>query len=77
MPIIIDNTCDWIGQTIAYMASHHHSSIDTKPEAAEDWVRQVNAVFEATVLPEGARQTRSWYVGANVRGKTVEREYFL
>ena len=77
IPIIIDNTAHWIGQTISYMKSHHHATIDTLPKAAENWAQQVNMVFQATILPEGAKETRSWYIGANVKGKRVEPMFYF
>lgn len=77
IPIIIDNTADWIGQTIAYMRTNGHTRIDATPEVAEKWAEQVNTVFDATVLPEGARETRSWYIGANVEGKRVEPMFYF
>ena len=69
IPIIIDNTVDWIGKTIAHMRANGHQRIETSKESAEEWGEQVNAAFNATVLPQGAKDTRSWYVGANVQGK--------
>lgn len=69
IPIVIDNTVDWIGKAISYMRDQGHQRIDTKAEVAEQWGDQVNAVFNATVLPQGAKDTRSWYIGANVEGK--------
>ncbi len=77
IPIIIDNTVDWIGKTISHMRSEGHSRIDTKQEVADSWREQVNAVFNATVLPQGAKDTNSWYIGANVAGKTVEPMFYF
>ncbi|KAH0828448.1 hypothetical protein AYO21_00416 [Fonsecaea monophora] len=71
IPIIIDNTVDWIGKTLSFMRSHGYERIETKEDSARHWTEQVEAVFNATVLPEGAKETRSWYVGANLEGKTV------
>ena len=34
-------------------------------------------VFQATILPEGAKETRSWYIGANVAGKRVEPMFYF
>lgn len=71
IPIVIDNTVDWIGKTISHMREKKYASIDTKAELAEEWKDKVNMVFNATVLPQGAKDTRSWYVGANIEGKPV------
>jgi cation diffusion facilitator CzcD-associated flavoprotein CzcO len=77
IPVIIDNTVDWIGKTMAHMREHGHQRMDTKTEVAEKWSELVNMVFNATVLPQGAKDTRSWYIGANVEGKTVEPMFFF
>ncbi|EXJ65789.1 uncharacterized protein A1O5_11030 [Cladophialophora psammophila CBS 110553] len=71
IPVIIDNTVDWIGKTISFMRSNGYERIDTKEDFAKNWSEQVEAAFNATVLPEGAKETRSWYIGANLEGKTV------
>ncbi|ETI24090.1 hypothetical protein G647_03459 [Cladophialophora carrionii CBS 160.54] len=71
IPVVIDNTVDWIGRTVSYMHDHGHRRIDTKEEVARHWKEQVEAVFAMTVLPEGAKKTHSWYVGANLEGKPV------
>jgi cyclohexanone monooxygenase len=77
IPVVIDNTADWIGRTILYMREHGHTRMETKKETAEAWREKVHAVFNTTVLPQGARDTHSWYVGANVEGKPVEPLFWL
>jgi cation diffusion facilitator CzcD-associated flavoprotein CzcO len=77
IPVVIDNTVDWIGKTIAHMRTHGHRQIDTTQEVADKWAEKVNAVFNATILPQGARDTRSWYIGANVEGKNVEPMFYF
>ena len=59
------------------MRAHGHGQIDTKQEIADSWKEQVNMVFNATVLPQSARDTRSWYIGANVEGKNVEPMFYF
>ncbi|KIW68005.1 hypothetical protein PV04_03981 [Phialophora macrospora] len=71
LPVVIDNTVDWIGRTIAFMQEQGHRRIATNEDVARRWSNQVDDVFNATVLPEGAKKTHSWYVGANLEGKTV------
>ncbi|KIW28895.1 uncharacterized protein PV07_04750 [Cladophialophora immunda] len=71
IPVIIDNTVDWIGKTLSFMRSNGYGRVDTKEDYAKTWSEQVDAAFNATVLPEGAKETRSWYIGANLEGKTV------
>jgi cation diffusion facilitator CzcD-associated flavoprotein CzcO len=77
IPILIDNTVDWIGKTIRYMQEKGYQRMDTTHEVAEKWGEQVNAVFNATILPQGAKDTRSWYIGANVQGKNVEPMFYF
>jgi cation diffusion facilitator CzcD-associated flavoprotein CzcO len=77
LPVVIDNTVDWIGKTIAHMQANGHRQFDATPELADSWREQVNSVFEMTVLPQGAKDTRSWYIGANVDGKNVEPMFYF
>ena len=77
IPVVIDNTVDWIGRTIGYMHAHGYGQIDTTQEVAEKWREMVNMVFNMTVLPQGAKDTRSWYIGANVEGKNVEPMFYF
>jgi len=72
IPVIIDNTVDWIGKSISHMREHGYGRMDTTKEIAERWREKVLAGFNATVLLQGAKDTRSWYIGANVEGKRVE-----
>lgn len=77
LPVVCDNTTNWIGQTIAYMRENGHGKIDTRPEVGEKWSEHVNEVFEGTVLKQGAKDTMSWYVGANVAGKKVQPMFYF
>ena len=71
IPVIIDNTVDWIGKAVSFMRANGHRRIETKDNVAKKWSEQVDAVFNATALADGAKKTRSWYLGANLEGKTV------
>lgn len=72
IPVIIDNTVDWIGKTISHMHKHGYGRMDTTREITQSWREKVLAGFNATVLLQGAKDTHSWYIGANVEGKAVE-----
>ncbi|KAK6375691.1 hypothetical protein LTS17_007513 [Exophiala oligosperma] len=72
LPVVIDNTADWIGRTISHMRQRGFTKISTKSQTGREWKDKVNASFNATVLPPGAKKTKSWYIGANVQGKRVE-----
>lgn len=77
IPVIIDNTVDWIGKTIGHMRETGQTRIDTKQEVVDGWKEQCNMIFNATVLPQGAKDTNSWYIGANVEGKGVETLFYF
>ena len=77
LPVVVDNTVDWIGKTISHMRKEGHSRIDSTDEVGDSWREQVNTIFNATVLPQGARDTKSWYIGANVEGKKVEPMFYF
>ena len=71
IPVIIDNTSDWIGKLIAYMENNSIERMEPKQEAMEQFSKLLNDIYEATVLPEAAKKAGSWYVGANIPGKRV------
>jgi cation diffusion facilitator CzcD-associated flavoprotein CzcO len=66
MPVAIEQHVDWITDCIARLRAKGIAQIEATPQAAEDWVAQVNAAAEATLLPQASS---SWYLGANVPGK--------
>lgn len=61
----IEQHVDWVGDCLAYMASHTAATIEAEPKAEEDWVNHVREVAEATLHV----QANSWYMGANIPGK--------
>lgn len=69
IPVIVDNTVDWIGRAITQMRKKHASTIEAKVEAMDRWCEHVRASFEATLLATASKKARSWYIGANVPGK--------
>lgn len=66
MPIAIEQHVDWITTCIRDMREQGLTRIEADPDAAEQWVEQVNAAANATLLPMASS---SWYLGANVPGK--------
>lgn len=62
----IEQHVDWINDCIVYMRDKEAVSIEASEAAAEDWVLHVNAVADQTLYPT----CNSWYLGANVPGKT-------
>ena len=57
---------EWVSECIRYVRENEFTRISATPEAEEAWVNHVNE--------EGAKilrtQTDSWFVGANIPGKT-------
>jgi len=66
MPVAIEQHVEWITDCIAHMRAHGLQRIEPRSEAMDDWVEQVNAAANATLLPQAHH---SWYLGANVPGK--------
>ncbi|HUB13234.1 MAG TPA: NAD(P)/FAD-dependent oxidoreductase [Acetobacteraceae bacterium] len=66
MPVAIEQHADWITNCIDHMRRKGLERIEPRPEAVEDWVAEVNAVANRTLLPLAKH---SWYLGANIPGK--------
>ena len=66
MPTAIEQHVEWISDCIAYLREHGVARIEATEEAEEDWVKHVSEVADETLFP----QANSWYVGANIPGKT-------
>ena len=64
--VSIEHHVDWIADCIAYLDAHGHRSIEATEAAESAWVQHVHAVAEATVY----LTCNSWYLGANIPGKT-------
>ena len=68
IPVIIDNTVDWIGRVIAHMRQNGYDRMDPTAEACVQWQQQCDAVLAATILPRG-EEVGSYFFGANIPGK--------
>ena len=66
MIVSIEQHVNWIGGCIDWMRANRRRSIEATPAAQEEWVGHVNAVASGTLYPG----CNSWYLGANVPGKT-------
>ena len=62
----IEQHVEWISECIEYMNANQYRTIDPEPSAEESWVQHVNEVAETSVYPG----CNSWYLGANVEGKS-------
>jgi cation diffusion facilitator CzcD-associated flavoprotein CzcO len=66
VPVPIEQHVEWITDCIQYMRAKNINRIEPAPAAVDDWVDQVKATANATLL-SGVKH--SWYLGANVPGK--------
>jgi cyclohexanone monooxygenase len=66
MIVSIEQHVDWIAACIERLRAHGRGTIEALPEAQEAWVEHVNAVAGRTLYT----QCSSWYLGANIRGKS-------
>ncbi len=66
MIVSIEQHVNWIAECLAYMRDHGHGVIEASTQAEDAWVDHVNAVADRTLYPG----CNSWYLGANVPGKT-------
>jgi cyclohexanone monooxygenase len=62
----IQQHVDWIGECLVHLREHGHATIEPMLDAQDAWVEHVNAIAGGTLFPT----CNSWYLGANVAGKT-------
>ena len=66
MIVSIEQHVRFIADCLAWMREHGHTRIEAQAAAEAGWVGHVNAVAGRTIFPG----CNSWYLGANVPGKT-------
>ena len=66
MIVSIEQHVNWIADCMAYLRSHGYRRIEASAQAEDEWVAWVNAIADTTLYPT----CNSWYLGANVPGKT-------
>lgn len=66
MMVSIQHHVEWIADCIAHLDAQGQASIEATSQAQDDWVDFVNTVAGFTLFPT----CNSWYLGANVPGKT-------
>lgn len=64
--VSIEQHVDWIAGCLAHLRQHGIRTIEPDEAAQDNWVAHVNDVAHRTLYP----QANSWYMGANVPGKT-------
>jgi hypothetical protein len=57
---------EWVRDAIVWAREHGHTTIEATADAQHDWMAHVSEVANATLFPKAD----SWYVGANIPGKT-------
>jgi len=62
----IEQHVDWIADCLAYMRAHNYTTIEAEPEAEKQWWNHHQEVARIGLKTT----TDSWYLGANVAGKT-------
>jgi len=66
MIVSIEQHVEWIADCIGHLRTNDMAAIEATVEAENEWVGHVNAVADLTLFPT----CNSWYLGANVPGKT-------
>ncbi|MCZ6501077.1 MAG: NAD(P)/FAD-dependent oxidoreductase [Gammaproteobacteria bacterium] len=66
--VSIEQHVEWISDCIEYLGKHQIREIEPTTDAEETWVEHVNQVAKGTMFT--APTCNSWYLGANIPGKT-------
>jgi len=66
MMVSIEQHVNWIADCIAFLSEHGKNRIEATEQAQDEWVEVINMIAGATLL----NNCNSWYLGANVPGKT-------
>ena len=73
MIMAIEHHTDWIMDLLDHLRERGLDRVEAQKQAQDEWVEHAREVAEATLMPVAD----SWYVGANVPGKTrVYMPYF-
>jgi cation diffusion facilitator CzcD-associated flavoprotein CzcO len=66
MVVSIEQHVEWVAGVIEHLAAQGLRTIEATQQAQDDWVEHVNEIAGYTLYPKA----NSWYMGANVPGKT-------
>jgi cation diffusion facilitator CzcD-associated flavoprotein CzcO len=66
MPVSIEQHVEWISDCIEYLSGSGAGTIEATDEAEDAWVRHTAEIADMTMFSKAD----SWYVGANIPGKT-------
>lgn len=64
-PLLADYQSRHIGRLIELLADHGATEIEPRPDAEAQWINDVAAVYDATLIAK----TDSWWMGTNIPGK--------
>ncbi len=64
--LLVEEQVDWIGEWISHMKRESLTRMEPTAQVEQDWVDHCTQAINATLFPLAA----SWYMGANVPGKT-------
>ena len=68
MLVAIEQHVDWIADCIGHLNENRIDTIEPLEKSETDWIQHVNEVSEGTMYT--APNCNSWYLGANIEGKT-------
>jgi cation diffusion facilitator CzcD-associated flavoprotein CzcO len=68
IPIIIENSVDWIGSAIKSTLDGGYDMFEAEPAAVAKWGEHMQNMLDATLLKAGY-DVNAWYLGANIPGK--------
>lgn len=77
IPVVVDGQVQWIGEVISHMKGHNLGRVNVSETPAVNWSKQVDDVYNATVLAGNSVKARAWFVGANVPGKRQDVLYYF
>ena len=66
MILSIEQHIDWIAECLKHLKNNGYHRIEADEKAESEWVDHVNEVADSTLYP----LANSWYMGANIPGKT-------
>jgi cation diffusion facilitator CzcD-associated flavoprotein CzcO len=75
IPVIIDNTVDWIGQVITHMRQNGYDRMEPTAEACEQWQAMSDAAVDALVLTKA--DVGSYFFGGNIPGKPRKSVFYF
>jgi cation diffusion facilitator CzcD-associated flavoprotein CzcO len=76
VPPAIEAECEWIAKVLKRARSTGTDRVEVSASATRDWKEAVDASARGTLL-EKAHEVRSWWLGANVKGKAHVMQFYV